>query len=163
MAPLVPGRGVEGHYLDRCITPLITCYCKMYLDLRYILHTAIHVPIATSLFSSPALPLTLENVFNIVKNVKSWRTLGRHIYSYYSSQLDYIRRQHVSDEARLKAVVKDFLSGKGHYKQPSWRAVIWSVYKANEIQLAEHIRSFAEPVQGTVAIDECVATHTHSY
>ena len=125
------------------------------------MHTAIHVPIATSLLSSPALPLTLENVFNIVKDVKSWRTLGQYMYSYYSSQLDNIQRQHVSDEACLKAVVEDFFSGKGHYKRPSWRAVIWSLYKANEIQLAEHIRSFAKPVQGTVANDECVASYTH--
>ena len=131
----------------------------MYLDPRYILHTAIHVPIATSLLSSPALPLMLENVFNVVKNVKSWRTLGQHII--YSFELDGIQRQYVSDEARLKAVVEDFLSGKGLYRQPSWRTVIWSLYKANEIQLAEGIRSFAEPVQGTVANDECVASHAH--
>ena len=148
-----------GHYFDRCITPLVTCYCKMYLDPRYILNTAIHVPIVTSLLSSPALPLTLDNVFNVVKNVNSWRTLGQHII--YPNELDGIQRQYVSDEARLKAVVEDFLSGKGRWYKPSWRAVIWFLYKANEIQLAEHIRSFAEPVQGTVAIDECVASHTH--
>ena len=94
-----------------------------------------------------------------MKNVKSWRTLGEQ-YSNLS-KLDNIQRQHVSDEARLKAVVEDFLSGKSWYKQPSWRAVIWSLYEANEIQLAEHIRSSAEPVQGTVANDECVASHAH--
>ena len=95
-----------------------------------------------------------------MKNVKSWRTLGQHII--YSYKLDVIQHQHVSDEACLKAVVEYFLSGKGRYKQPSWRAVIWYLYKANEIQLAEHIRSFAEPVQGTVANDECVASHAHT-
>ena len=92
----------------------------------------------------------LENVLDVVKNVKSWRTLGQQIYDVWdSSKLNDIQHQHVSDEACLKAVVEDFLSGKGLYKQPSWRAVIWSLYVANEIQLAEHIRSFAEPVQGT--------------
>ena len=102
------------------------------------------------LFDCPAPPLTLENVLDVVKNVKSWRTLGEQIYSFWdsSSKLNNIQHQHVSDEACLKAVVEDFLRGKGRYK-PSWRAVIWSLYKANEIQLAEHIRSFAEPVQGT--------------
>ena len=92
----------------------------------------------------------LENVLDVVKNVKSWRTLGQQIHRFGgSSKLNDIQHQHVSDEACLKAVVEDFLGGKGQYKQPSWRAVIWSLYKANEIQLAEHIRSFAEPVQGT--------------
>ena len=84
-----------------------------------------------------------------MKNVRSWRTLSRHIYLYDSSKLDDIQHQHVSDEACLKAVIEGFLSGKGYrYKQLSWRAVIWSLYEANEIQLAEHIRSFAEQMQG---------------
>ena len=99
-------------------------------------------------FSSIAPSLTLDNVLNVVKNVRSWRTLGQCIC--YSSQLDAIRWHLISDhEACLKVVIEGFLSGKGHYKQPSWRAVIWSLYQANEIQLAEHIRSFAEPLQGT--------------
>ena len=88
----------------------------------------------------------LENVLEAVKNVQSWRTLGQHIFL-LSNKLDDIQRQHVSDEACLKAVIEGFLSSKGRYK-PSWRAVIWSLYKANEIQLAEHIRSYAEPVKG---------------
>ena len=96
---------------------------------------------------SPAPPLTLENVLEAVKNVQSWRTLGVCIYFPLSFEPDAIQRQHVSDEACLKAVIEGFLSGKGYYK-PSWRAVIWSLYRANEIQLAEHIRSYAEPVKG---------------
>ena len=117
-----------------------------------------YVPIATSLFSSPAAPpLTLENVLDVVKNVKSWRTLGQVLNPFSEqSKLDAIRRQHVSDEARLKAVVEDFLSG--WHGQQSWRRLTWYLYQANESQLAERIRSFAEPVQGTVANDECVAT-----
>ena len=100
--------------------------------------------------SCPAPPLTLDSVLNVVKNVQSWRTLGQYIYSMRSSELDAIQCQHVSGEACLKAVIEDFLSGKGRlYKQPSWRAVIWSLYRANEIQLVEHIRSYAEPVQGS--------------
>ena len=115
---------------------------------------------------SPAPPLTLDNVLNVVKNVRSWRTLGQFIYSLVSSSLDDIQRQHVSDEACLKAMVEGFLSGKGRrYKQPSWRAVIWSLYKANEIQLAEKIRSFAEPVQGNwfTIIDAESVSHDTSH
>ena len=106
------------------------------------LHTYLSLP--------PAPPLTLDNIFDAVKNVRSWRTLGQHmLYSYFTSKLDDIQRWHASDEACLKAVIEGFLSGEGgRYEQPSWRAVIWSLYQANEIQLAEHIRSFAEPVQG---------------
>ena len=107
-----------------------------------------------SLSLSPALPLTLDNVWNVVKNVRSWRTLGRHVYSSFLFDLDEIHRQHVSDEACIKAVIEGFLSGKGRcYHQPSWRALIWSLYESNEIQLAEHIRSFAEPVQGNEFYD----------
>ena len=92
----------------------------------------------------------MDNIFDALKNVRSWRTLGQHIYYSFSFVLDDIQQRHASDEARLKDVIEGFLSGEGdYYKQPSWRAVIWSLYNANEIQLAEHIRSFAEPVQGS--------------
>ena len=70
---------------------------------------------------------------------------------YNSRELDYIQEQYDFDEDCLKAVVERFLKGGNLlYKQPSWRAVIWCLYEANEFQLAEQIRSYAEPVQGTV-------------
>ena len=70
---------------------------------------------------------------------------------YDSRVLDNIQRQYDSDEDRLKAVVERFLKGGSLlFEQPSWRAVIVCLYKANEFQLAEQIRSYAEPVQGTV-------------
>ena len=104
--------------------------------------------------SSPAPPLTFNNVLNVVKNVRSWRALGQHVYWFSSGPgLDAIQRQHVSDEACLKDVIENFLGGKGPYSQPSWRALIWILYKSNEFQLAEHIRSFAEPVQGSYTIE----------
>ena len=70
---------------------------------------------------------------------------------YNSWELANIQRQYDSDEGRLKAVVERFLKGGSLlFEQPSWRAVIVCLYKANEFQLAEQIRSYAEPVQGTV-------------
>ena len=103
----------------------------------------------SSLSLSSVPSLTLDNVWNVVKNVRSWRTLGQHICYYDSFMLNDIQRQHVSNEACIKAVIEGFLSDKVYpYRQPSWRALIWSLYRSNEIQLAEHIRSFAEPVQG---------------
>ena len=97
--------------------------------------------------SFPAPPLTLDNVLNVVKNVQDWRPLcWAMCYDPYR-----IQRQHDSDEDCLKDVVERFLRGDSYeYKKPSWRVVIWCLYKAKEIQLAEQIRSYAEGVQGTV-------------
>ena len=88
-------------------------------------------------------------MFAVVKNVRSWRSLGEGM-GYDSWELDNIQRQYDSDEDCLKAVVERFLKDGGWFNHPSWRAVIWCLYKANEFQLAEQIRSYAEPVQGTV-------------
>ena len=74
--------------------------------------------------------------------------MGQFIYSPYPADLDNIQNQCNSDESCLKAVIWCFVSGNGFYPHPSWRVVIWSLFCANEIQLAEHIRNFAEPVQG---------------
>ena len=62
-------------------------------------------------------------------------------------KLDAIQRQHVSDEACLKAVVEAFLLGEGRY-QPSWRMLIHQLHKAGESHLAEKIKTNAEPQQG---------------
>ena len=116
----------------------------------------------TVLLSHLAAPsLTLENVLPVVKGVRSWRTLAKHLVYAYDPEdggvpplmpgtvdLDDFQHQHGSDEDCLKVVVEKFLLGEGQYSQPSWRAVIWSLYNANEIQLAEHIRCYAEPLQG---------------
>ena len=97
---------------------------------------------------------------NVVKQVQSWRRLGKHLVY---SDLDDIQHQHGSDEACLKAVVEKFLLGEGLYQQPSWRAVIWSLYKASEIHLADQIRSHAEPVQGTQWTNVAKGVATHMY
>ena len=88
-------------------------------------------------------------MFAAVKNVRNWRSLGEEM-GYYLLVLDDIQQRYDSDEDCLKAVVEHFLEYDGQFKQPSWRAVIWCLYSANELQLAEQIRSYAEPVQGTV-------------
>ena len=65
----------------------------------------------------------------------------------YDENLDAIQHQHVSDEARLKAVLESFLLGE-YYYQPSWRSVIHALHKAGESHLAEKIKINAEPQQG---------------
>ena len=96
----------------------------------------------------------------VVKGVRRWRTLAKHLVSGYdkdddeyrgwygSTDLDALQREHGSDEDCLKAVVSKFLQGKGRYRPASWRRVIWSLYEANEIQLADQIRSYGERLEG---------------
>ena len=50
--------------------------------------------------------------------------------------------------ADIKYIVERFLQGRGHY-QPSWRAIIFALDGAGETRLADRIRHYAEPVQGT--------------
>ena len=80
----------------------------------------------------------------------SWRELAKHLMGWYGfsdedrKELDAIERQHVSDEARLKAVVEAFLRDY----QPSWRMLIHKLHKAGETSVAEKIETNAEPQQG---------------
>ena len=112
-------------------------------------------------------------MFTLVRKVKSWRKLAKElVWAYdqdnhqqdiarhnpYSTDLDALQRQLGSDEECLKSVIEKFLQRKGgRYNQPSWRAVIWSLYRANEIQLASHIKIYGEPLQGVciVCVDYC--------
>ena len=100
----------------------------------------------------PALPLTIDNVFEAVKTVRSWRELAKWLMGWHDfdsdnqKKLNTIERQHVSDEARLKAVVEAFLLGEGEY-QPSWRMLIHQLHRARESHLAEKIKTNAEPCE----------------
>ena len=125
----------------------------------------------SSLLAAP--PVTVDTVFTLVREVKNWRKLAKElVFGAYDqddegrriivrtfqnfTDLDALQRQHGSDEECLKSVIEKFLQRKGcRYKQPSWRAVIWSLYLTNEIQLASHIKSYGEPLQG-VCIVLCV-------
>ena len=62
-------------------------------------------------------------------------------------KLDAIEREHVSDEARLQAVVAAFLQGKGPF-QPSWRMLVHRLHKVGETDVAEKIKTNAEAHQG---------------
>ena len=100
---------------------------------------------------SAAPPLTVDMIFTLVKEVKSWRRLAKGLIHAYDQDLDALQRQHGSDEECLKAVIEIFLEGKGGRsdRQPlSWRAVIRALYEANEVQVASNIKSRAEPLQG---------------
>ena len=91
-------------------------------------------------------PLTLEWVLRAVKGVKDWWKWGEQIDPVTNRYC--FQQQHGSDENCLKAVVENFVLGRSLYRRPSWRAVIWTLYKANEIHLADKIRRYAEPLRG---------------
>ena len=96
----------------------------------------------------PAPPLTLENIYVAIKAIRDWRKFGLKLLDYSKEDLlDEIERQHVSTEARLKAVVELFLLGKGDC-QPSWRAVIHALLLSNQYQYVPDIKSYAEAVEG---------------
>ena len=125
--------------------------------------------VLSSFLAAP--PLTLENVMSVVKGVRRWRTLAKHLvngydedddeYKYYrhSTDLDALQREHGSDEDCLKTVVRKFLRGKGQYSAASWRGVIWCLYKALELQLADQILSYAEPLEGMCCV--CISMSTY--
>jgi hypothetical protein len=62
-------------------------------------------------------------------------------------KLDAIELKHVSEEARLKALMGAFLLGEGEH-QPSWRMLIHRLHWVDESHLAEKIKTNAEPHQG---------------
>jgi hypothetical protein len=102
----------------------------------------------------PALPLTFDNVFEVVKTVRlSWRGLAEKLMGWYDfnsdsrKKLDAIKLQYVSDSARQKAVVEAFLLGEGYY-QPSWRRLIHRLHWAQQSDVAEKMKTNAEPQQG---------------
>jgi hypothetical protein len=105
--------------------------------------------------SHPAPPLTLDATLEAVKTVRlSWRELAQWLMGWFDwrdaedrKKLDTIERQHLSDEARLKAVVEAFLLGEGRY-QPSWRMLIHRLHLAGETHVADKIKTNAEPHQG---------------
>ena len=103
-----------------------------------------------ALLPYPVPPLTLNTVFEAVKRVRNWRELAKELMNWYEwrgedqKKLDDIERQHASNKARLKAVVEEFLLGEA----PLWRSVIHALHKAEESDLAEKIKTNAEPHHG---------------
>ena len=75
--------------------------------------------VLSSFLAAP--PLTLENVMSVVKGVRNWWTLAKHLVLGYNkdddeyrrypgaTDLDALQREHGSDENCLKTVVRQFL------------------------------------------------------
>ena len=99
---------------------------------------------------SPAPPLTVENILKALEGVKDWRPVARYVGTLFSSS---------SNSSSLKEAVERFLQGLGDF-QPSWRAVIFALDVAEETHLADHIRSYGEPVQGRYTYTHQAKIHT---
>ena len=63
------------------------------------------------------------------------------------SYLDEIEAQYQSDDERLHALIDHWMESEGD-EQPSWRALVFNLDLAEETELADKIRQFAEPVSG---------------
>ena len=94
----------------------------------------------------------MDEVLKAVAGVTNWRKLGKGLLGEQKeplmkryTNLDRIRDKHKSDEARLRAVVEEFVA-KADRK---WRKVICALRYAKEIDKAQQISSYAEPIQGT--------------
>ena len=86
--------------------------------------------------------------------MRSWRRLAEQLMGWIDykgsegeRKLDAIERHHVADDVRLRAVVEAFLLGEGRH-QPSWRMLIHQLHRAEETDVAEKIKTNAEPHQG---------------
>ena len=115
------------------------------------------------MLSIVAPPLTVDEVLKAVSGV-NWRRLGKELLREYDyggfddhvsrrTNLDIIHDKHKSDVACLRAVVEEFLdTGTSivlfRLNPPSWKRVIWTLYRIDEIDKAQQIRSYAEPLEG---------------
>ena len=118
----------------------------------FIFHTVPHF------ISTLAPPLTVENILRAVHCVQglAWRKLGRNLFptdhkSFTEKEypkLNEIVRRYKSDDDRLRGVIEYWLRGDGLDTNPSWRALILRLDKANETRAADNIRDFAEPLPG---------------
>ena len=94
----------------------------------------------------------MDEVLRAVEGV-NWRILGQNLLQEkelgnvctYMKNLGRIYDKNESNEAGLRAVAEEFLSEAG----TSWRRVIWALYCTEEIDKAQRISSYAEPLQGT--------------
>ena len=87
----------------------------------------------------------MEEVLKAVAEV-NWRRLGEVLNETLGPYLQFNLDNYESDEARLRAVVEIQYT----LSSLSWRVVIWALYCSNEIDKAQQIRSYAEPLRGTL-------------
>jgi hypothetical protein len=114
-----------------------------------------------SLIFLVAPPLSVEEVLKAVAGVTNWRKLGKVLIGEQKepplmkryTNLDRVHDTYKSDEARLRAVVEEFIAKTDR----SWRRVICALRYAEEIDKAQQISSYAEPLQGMCCVVSGIA------
>ena len=90
--------------------------------------------------------LTAENVLECIKDVsEKWHELGV-LLGIPRSKLGSIKSE--SDEEGLTAMIKEWLAGAG--SPPTWRYLFWSLFKINEMDIAEEMDDYVEPIEGII-------------
>ena len=90
-------------------------------------------------------PLRVDTVLRALQGVKDWKRLGESLIGCTNPKLIEIQTQSRSSVDRLRAVVEHWLQNGG---RPSWRVIMWALDWAEESQLADPIRDYAEPPRG---------------
>ena len=98
--------------------------------------------ISFSLHAAPALDDA--NFAAKLVNVRNWWNLGVALLVLWN-KLDEIERVYTTVEDRLKAIFAYF---KHMHPYANWRCVIWGLDECGDTQLANNIRSYAEPIAG---------------
>ena len=96
--------------------------------------------------STSAPPLTVENVLKYLSEVKNWRTVGLWLLGYNEAKVQATEGEYSSNEDRMRAVVQQWLEGEAHLR--SWRWLVRALDHAGDIQVADPIRGFTEPLPG---------------
>ena len=97
--------------------------------------------------STSAPPPTVESVIKYTQEVKNWRMVGYWLLpGDPTEQLDAIERKYSSNKDKMRAVVQQWLQGGG--LSPSWRRLIRALDCAGDIEVADPIHGFAEPLRG---------------
>ena len=97
---------------------------------------------------SPAAPaFTFENVMVALRGVNDWRKLGRWLLlrADPEPELQLIEQRHSCAEDCLRDAVQQWLSKDS---QRSWKRLIRKLDLADMSEVADPIRSWAEPVKG---------------
>ena len=88
--------------------------------------------------------LNATNFAAKLKKVRSWWNLGVALLVLWN-KLDEIERVYTSAKDRLKAIYDYF---KRMHPYANWRCVIWGLDECGDTELADEIRSYAEPCTG---------------
>ena len=139
-----------------CDTPVVVNTVHVQLWLTQYMYNTLYCDGETICYvltiapSTSAPPLTVENVFKYlpVQEIKNWRKVGLWLLlgDIDNTKVQAIEREYSSNEDRMRAAVQQWLEGGG--RPPSWRRLAWSLDCAGDIEAADLIRGFTEPLSG---------------